>query len=403
MADNISILCISSVCSEKTFNKLENTLKTYAIQKYMSLLINGLNMVNGNINVLSLLSISRKRSKKIFWKKEKFNENGINYIQLPFINFKFLKHLIFLISVAIEILIWNKKNKKKEKIIICDAMLVNVNNIVLMLAKLKRIKTIGVVTDISDRMSNKLKEKSENNFFNKMLSHIYEYNWNNYSGYILLTEKMNNIVNPNARPYVIIEGIVNNNIPQYIENRNSKYKYIMYAGSLVEKYGVKNLVDGFIQLKNNEIQLHIYGDGDEKIQKYIEHLSEKYSNLKYYGIVSNKIIIEREREAILLVNPRPTYREFTLYSFPSKNMEYMLSGRPLLTTKLPGMPKEYYDYIYLLEDENADGIKKCLEKIINTKSGELDIKGKKAQEFVLKEKNNIVQAKKVINLIKEIK
>ena len=36
----------------------------------------------------------------------------------------------------------------------------------------------------------------------------------------------------------------------------------------------------------------------------------------------------------------------------------MVSGTPVLTTKLPGMPKEYDDYVYIIEDEDWVNFKK---------------------------------------------
>ena len=34
----------------------------------------------------------------------------------------------------------------------------------------------------------------------------------------------------------------------------------------------------------------------------------------------------------------------------------MACGTPLLTTKLPGIPDEYYEYCYTLDDETVDGV-----------------------------------------------
>ena len=101
----------------------------------------------------------------------------------------------------------------------------------------------------------------------------------------------------------------------------------------------------------------------------------------------------------LLINPRPTNEEYTKYSFPSKNMEYMVSGTPILTTKLPGMPKEYYKHVYLIEEENVDGLKNILIDILNKPVEELYKFGNGAKEFVLNKKSNIMQAKKIINMI----
>ena len=91
--------------------------------------------------------------------------------------------------------------------------------------------------------------------------------------------------------------------------------------------------------------------------------------------------------------------EYTKYSFPSKNMEYMSSGTPVLTTKLIGIPDEYFNYTYLIEEENTDGIKNKLIEIFSKSKNELKKVGRKAQLYVLKNKNKRVQGKKIKTLL----
>ena len=98
--------------------------------------------------------------------------------------------------------------------------------------------------------------------------------------------------------------------------------------------------------------------------------------------------------ATLLINPRFSNEEYTKYSFPSKNMEYMASGTPILTTKLPGMPKEYYEYIYLFEEESIEGMKnkmsmKAIEKISKTAINKNDIKWN-FTKFLVDREGNVV-------------
>lgn len=81
-------------------------------------------------------------------------------------------------------------------------------------------------------------------------------------------------------------------------------------------------------------------------------------------------------------------------------IEYMVSGTPVLTTVLAGMPKEYHDYVYLLEDETENGVYEMLNKLlINTPSEELELMGERAKRFVLENKNNIYQSKRVIDFV----
>ena len=119
-------------------------------------------------------------------------------------------------------------------------------------------------------------------------------------------------------------------------------------------------------------------------------------------MVNNDIIIKKEIKATLLINPRFSNEEYTEYSFPSKIMEYMSTGTPVLTTKLKGIPEEYSKYLYYFEDETCQGMKNKLEEILSLNIDELNKKGKSAREFVLKNKNNIKQTKKIIELISTI-
>ena len=114
----------------------------------------------------------------------------------------------------------------------------------------------------------------------------------------------------------------------------------------------------------------------------------------------NTEIVKKEQEATLLVNPRPTGEEYVKYSFPSKTMEYMASGTPVLTTVLPGMPKEYHSYVYLLEDETADGITQKLKEVLANSDETLFRKGMEARKFVLEQKNNVIQASKILDMLK---
>jgi hypothetical protein len=80
-------------------------------------------------------------------------------------------------------------------------------------------------------------------------------------------------------------------------------------------------------------------------------------------------------------------------------MEYMASGTPVLTTMLPGMPVEYHQYVYIFDDESVNGFHDKLTNLSNLPKEELFNKGNKAREFVLQEKNNVKQAKRVIELL----
>ena len=78
----------------------------------------------------------------------------------------------------------------------------------------------------------------------------------------------------------------------------------------------------------------------------------------------------------------------------------MASGTPVLTTVLPGMPKEYHEYVYLMPDESPEGIAQSLKEVLAQSEEELFQKGLQARKFVLEQKNNVIQASKILDMLR---
>lgn len=380
-------------------SKFENYLKKYnnnlqqQAQKYNQLLMEGLVKNGAVVNSISSRPIGRSIDKKIFFKKEKDTENGIDYHYVSFINFPILRNLTVFFNVFFKVLFMKKS--KKETVVICDALNIAASSAACLAAKICGIHKIGIVTDVPCHRPNDTEPS--------LAQKINLWLMKRFDSYLLLTEQMSDVVNPKKRPYVVLEGhsdIDMANVENSLENKYES-KVCLYAGSLRKIYGIGSLVDGFIQANVPNTELHIYGAGE--FSKDLAELTQKYSNIKYFGIAPNTEVVQAELKSSLLVNPRPTGEDYTKYSFPSKNMEYMASGTPVLTTKLPGMPSDHLEHVYLIEKENAEGISEKLREILSKTKEELHEKGKDAKTFVLEEKNNIKQSKKLIDMIEDIK
>ena len=63
------------------------------------------------------------------------------------------------------------------------------------------------------------------------------------------------------------------------------------------------------------------------------------------------------------------------------------------------MPAQYRPYVYLIEDDGADGICEALKKVFSLSLEERTEKGKRARAFVLREKTNKIQAKKLLDFL----
>ena len=120
------------------------------------------------------------------------------------------------------------------------------------------------------------------------------------------------------------------------------------------------------------------------------------------GCVRNSEIVEMQRKATLLINPRPSDEEFCKYSFPSKTIEYMASGTPVLMTRLPGVPAEYFEYVYIINDETVEGVCDALRRVLAQPEDELTRFGLAAREFVAENKGCATQCERIIDFLKQV-
>jgi glycosyltransferase involved in cell wall biosynthesis len=272
----------------------------------------------------------------------------------------------------------------------------------IILSKIFKVKNCVLVPDISTfrfsyvTSSNKLHQVSS--YIKKSASEFFDHK---FDSYILLTKYMSSLVNKNERPYLVIEGMIEADDTS-IDDKSLEVKddeYIMYAGSLRKKYGIMKLIEAFRQIEETGVKLYIFGSGDA--EKDINRLSKENNNIVFKGLVPQSRVFAYEKRALFLVNPRPSNEEFTKYSFPSKTIEYMSSGTPVITTRLKGIPDEYDNYLTYIRDESIEGFKDILEECINKKS-ELENLGISARSFVKNEKNHIVQSKKIAMFLKNL-
>ena len=217
--------------------------------------------------------------------------------------------------------------------------------------------------------------------------------------YVLLSPYMRDRLPIRDKPWVLMEGIFDTNL---IPKRQSKCKerVILYSGNLSRQYGIMELLEAFHQIDNKKYRLWICGRGDGEIN--VERMAQEDDRIIFWGVVSHEMILKLQQQATVLINPRSSAGEYTKYSFPSKTMEYLASGTPTIMCHLPAVPKEYDEFIYYIEQESVEGIRNKIIEICEKPQLELDEYGFKASEFIKKQKNAFVQAKKVVDMIEKV-
>ena len=392
----MEILYVSRLTSEKLLNEIYNGSGKnpgFAIQKFSRLLTKGL--ANNGCKVYSLSSppYNRKTTSKRIIRIKGEEENGLSFSYIPILNIPILKSIVDFVYVFYFILKWSK-DRKKEKAILFDVLNVSECMAGLLACRLCGVCCVGIVTDMPGLLYGR-----KNSLFGRIASALNNSYLGSFEKYVFITEQMNKDINKKKRPYIIMEGLVDSTMASMentIENKNFP-REILYAGGIYERFGMRTLLEAVKSLGVKNIKLVVYGDGP------MANAIKKESNemIEYRGVASNAEVVKAETKATLLVNPRPTHESFTHYSFPSKNMEYMISGTPVLTTRLPGMPTEYHSYVYIFDEESISGYANKIAEVMALSDEALHQKGITAKQFVLENKNETSQGKRVLQLLRQ--
>lgn len=349
------------------------------------------------INVLPIGSYPQYYSKSFIKKSEFKLCNRDNHENIGFCNIKFIRN--YFIEKAVYNSLENYCKKKNGNIVICiySASVSFLSAVEKLKKKFPRLVVCDIIADLPG-MTNLSSKKSA------LLQWYIDYQAKNalkklecVDCFVLLTKQMASYLHI-SKPYCVVEGIASET--QELRLEEHKEKIILYTGTLHKKFGVMNLISAFCKINNNEYRLVICGIGDSENE--IKKFAGSDHRISFLGQLPRNEVLRLQSKATVLVNPRQNNEEFTKYSFPSKTMEYLSSGIPVIAYKLDGIPDEYDQYLQYVEDDTIDGLKNKLIELCEMSDEKRQKIGGAGRSFVLKEKNSRVQTRNIIELINKV-
>lgn len=407
MNDSLDIAFIAGMFPPGSENEIIKNSKIsveFAANAFQMKLAKGF-MKNGikNFKILNSMFVNSypRGYKQMVINSNPFTLSDGNFIHenIGFVNVYFFRHFFKYFTLKPYVKEWAKKDLMNTKILVGYTAL----NPTLELFKLaksvnKDIKTCLIVPDLPNMCTRK--KKLFNIFLNSVSKKMSKYQIY-IDNYVVLTEQMATELNF-SRNYVVIEGIIDSdekndscNSSINIDNVN-RTPIVLYSGTLNEKYGVVNLVEAFKRIEDKNYRLVICGKGDA--EALIKLASSEDRRIEYRGLLNNSDVLSLQKAARVLVNPRQNNEEYTKFSFPSKNLEYMMSGRPLIAYKLDGIPDEYDNYLLYVQGNSIDDLKESILNTCNESDEVLNIIGRKARDFALLYKNEYIQVKKILQM-----
>ena len=322
---------------------------------------------------------------------------GVSVKDIGYLNVPFLK--IFTIKMNLQRTI--KKILKKEKVnsVMSFNYLSAYKNICFKYPPKFKYNYIPILADLPIKHTSRISFISR--FKVTISNHIQIKQLKKIKLAILLNSNAKQMISQDAK-FIVIEGGVKTHSPTPQFNATYSKKVFLYSGTLDEYSGVNLMVDALIVVsrKHPEVSLEIYGFGD--YQDYISQLSLKNSNINFMRTISRENLLQRQKSSFCLINPKQINHPVSIMTFPSKLHEYMLSMRPILSTRLKGIDEKYFENMIIIEGDELKDYVEGFNKVLDSKMEDLNLTAKKAYNFIVNEKNWKAQITKILNFLNEI-
>jgi glycosyltransferase involved in cell wall biosynthesis len=167
----------------------------------------------------------------------------------------------------------------------------------------------------------------------------------------------------------------------------------MYAGGLYEEYGVETLIEAFARLPADRFVLRVAGGGP--MASRIQRTAKSCKNIEYLGMLSADQLWHSMCSADLLVNPRPTGSHLARSSFPSKTLEYLATGTPVLSTRLDAMSDDYSHILLFAKSDDVGGLALAIREAAEAPIDRLKLLGDAGRAFVLQHRSIEAQGRRI--------
>ena len=373
-------------------------------QKLSWAVISGIECTGKVIDLISTVAIQDYPKSDWLWSgyRKWDRANGSDNRLLPFINVLGLKQLTRFLGCVAMLLGWSIANRRHKRHVVLYS-LINAHLCAMWCVRLLfSMKATVLITDLPGLATGH--ELWWRRWLRPIDRSMIHHTVQTVDGLMVLTRAIAEDYAPNV-PAMVMEGMVSaqsEELAKTVPESSGRPKefIVLYAGALGRKYGIPLLLDAFAELPGEGFRLWLFGSGD--MAEDIRRRAKEDARVYFAGRVAPEEAFRRCQQATVLINPRPTSESFTRYSFPSKVLEYMAAGRPVITTRLSAIPPEYDPYLIWLDRETPEGLATLLRQLREEPRKQLDDLGRRGRDFVLREKNYRRQGRRLVEFIEHI-
>ena len=349
-----------------------------------------------SINAPSLPPYPRykeKRAKEFRWE----NENGSHGVSVSYKNVKYLNLLYKKRALVKEAKKWAKAHKGEDVTVLIYQMH---SPFMAAAAAIKSIipktKLVLIVPDLPQFMDlhmspvKKVLKAIDWRVIRRLMKKV--------DKYILYSRHMADFLKLKDGTWTVMEGLFDPSL--LIEDtpkEKSEKKTVMFSGVLDTRMGIPSLLDAFSLLDEN-YELWLTGSGNAV--PLIEERAKTDERIRYFGFLPSRLdLLKKQREATMMISTRDPEEKASAYCFPSKIFEYMVSGNPVLSTRILGIPEEYFHHLVPLDDLKPETLASVIRSVGEMPEDERRAFGKAAADFIIENKSSEAQARLILNFL----
>ena len=207
--------------------------------------------------------------------------------------------------------------------------------------------------------------KESGNIVRLILAKLREKEYHGFRKAIVLSEKAKSYFSKNADLIVMEGGLDISKFDSITAPTPKDTTCFMYAGTLSYVTGVDILLEAISKIKDDKVEFIISGKGE--LEEQVKAAAYADRRIKYLGFIPDEEYYDVLNSVDVFLNPRNMDLDQNRNNFPSKVLEYLATGRRVISTKFPGYER-FTDYFEFYEG-GADMLAKAMnETIDNTDS-----------------------------------
>lgn len=201
-----------------------------------------------------------------------------------------------------------------------------------------------------------------------------------------------------GKDYILVDGGINeqviNNLFPLRESKDECYTLVL-AGMLWDQNGTKLVLDMMAAHLDMNVKVYLAGKGIDV--PLIEEAAKKDSRIVYTGMLTMEELFKLYEKADILLNLR--IEEEVDFHFPSKLLEYMVTGKHVISTPIAHAERDYGEFLSVLHSATPDELAHLIENIMSKGKKTLYEKGLQARKFMLEKRTWEARTKEIMEYI----